>query len=183
VTAVPVSPVPREARGYQGEVAGVVTRTVGAGIDAAVVALVLLVGWVGLNGLLFLLDPRGFQFSGASVLLTLTAGFVVLVVYLSVAWATTGRTWGSHVMGLRVVDRKGRRLRPGVALLRGAFCTLFPIGLFWCAVNPSRRSVQDVVLRTSVVYDWVPRRRVLPLRGAPTGPPLPPRPPRRPPPA
>ena len=81
---------------------------------------------------------------------------MVTVVYLTGCWAITGRTWGSHVMGLRVVDRKGRRLRPTVALLRGLFCTFFPIGLVWCGVNPSRRSVQDIVLRTSVVYHWVP---------------------------
>ena len=34
---------------------------------------------------------------------------------------------------------------------------LFPLGLLWCAVDGSRRSVQDVVLRTTVVYDWQPR--------------------------
>jgi uncharacterized RDD family membrane protein YckC len=170
VTAEPVSPVPREARGYQGEVAGLVTRMVGSSIDAAVVALVLLLGWVGLNGLRFMVEPRSFSFSGASFLLTLTTAFVVTVIYLSGSWAITGRTWGSHVMGLRVVDRQGRRLRPAVALLRGLFCTFFPIGLLWCGVNPSRRSVQDIVLRTGVVYDWVPRRRaVSPPPGLPTG--------------
>ncbi|MET1060379.1 MAG: RDD family protein [Nocardioides sp.] len=169
MTAEPVSPVPREARGYQGEVAGLVTRMVGAGIDAGVVGLVLLLAWLGLNGLKFMVDPRGFQFSGTSVLLTLTAAFVVLVVYLTAAWATTGRTWGSHVMGMRVVDRQGRRLRPAVALLRALFCAFFPIGLLWCGANRSRRSVQDIVLRTSVVYDWVPRRGVTQVHVPPTG--------------
>jgi hypothetical protein len=40
------------------------------------------------------------------------------------------------------------------AALRSAFCVLFPIGLFWVAVSGANRSVQDVVLRSSVVYDW-----------------------------
>jgi uncharacterized RDD family membrane protein YckC len=115
-----------------------------------------------------MVDPRNFQFSGASFVLTLTAALVVVVIYLTVAWATTGRTWGSHVMGLRVVDRKGRRLRPTVSLLRGLFCAFFPIGLVWCGFNPSRRSVQDIVLRTSVVYDWVPRRALSPAPAPPT---------------
>ena len=178
MTVEPVSPVPREARVYQGEVAGLVTRMVGSSIDAGVVAVVLLAGWVGLNGFRFLLDPRGFSFSGASLLLSFTAACTVTVVYLTGCWAITGRTWGSHVMGLRVVDRKGRRLRPSVALLRGLFCTFFPIGLVWCGVNPSRRSVEDIVLRTSVVYDWVPRRTVTRVPGPPTAsPPLRPGPP------
>ena len=29
----------------------------------------------------------------------------------------------------------------------------FPIGLLWCGVSSSRKSVQDVVLRTTVIYD------------------------------
>ena len=167
MTVQPVSPVPREARGYQGETAGLVTRMVGAGIDGGVIGAVLLAGWLGLNGFRFLLDPRGFSFSGSSLLLSFTAACVVTVAYLTGCWAVTGRTWGSHVMGLRVVDRRGRRLRPALALLRGLFCTFFPIGLLWCGVNPSRRSVQDIVLRTAVVYDWVPRRPLSPRPGPP----------------
>jgi hypothetical protein len=42
------------------------------------------------------------------------------------------------------------------ALLRAAFCVFFPIGLLWCAGSRANRSVQDVVLRSSVVYDWSP---------------------------
>jgi hypothetical protein len=31
---------------------------------------------------------------------------------------------------------------------------VFPAGLLWCAVNARNRSLQDIVMRTSVVYDW-----------------------------
>jgi hypothetical protein len=31
-------------------------------------------------------------------------------------------------------------------------CTLFPIGLLWVLVSRENRSVQDLMLRTSVVY-------------------------------
>ena len=34
-------------------------------------------------------------------------------------------------------------------------CALFPIGLVWC-VGPARRSLQDLLLRTVVIYDWLP---------------------------
>jgi hypothetical protein len=34
---------------------------------------------------------------------------------------------------------------------------LFPILLLWVAVSRQNRSVQDLVLRTSVVYDWTAR--------------------------
>jgi hypothetical protein len=37
------------------------------------------------------------------------------------------------------------------------FCAFVPVGLFWVAVSSQSRSVQDLFLRTSVVYDWQPR--------------------------
>ena len=176
-----ISPVPREARAYQGAPAGLVTRMLANTVDTVVVVMVLLAGWAGYNGLRFMLDPRGFSFGGASALLSLFAGFVVVVVYLTAAWAMTGRTYGDHVMGLRVVGRRGRKLRPVLAFLRACFCAVFPIGLFWCVLSRKRRSVQDTVLRTSVVYDWLPRSATFnrvsdpsPPTASPPQPPVPP---------
>lgn len=157
MTVGPVSPVPREARPYQGQPAGLVTRGLASTVDGLVVAAVLLGCYLGLNGFLFLLDPRGFEFTGASVVLSLAAGSVVLVAYFTVAWSTTGRTYGCHVMGLRVLDRRHERLRVHLALVRAVLCTYLPVGLLWCAVNRSHHSAQDIVLRTVVVYDWQPR--------------------------
>jgi uncharacterized RDD family membrane protein YckC len=58
-------------------------------------------------------------------------------------------------MGVRVVSRKGERIGWGGAAVRSAFCAVFPFGLLWVIVSGANRSVQDVVLRTSVIYDWV----------------------------
>ena len=158
VTAGAISPIPREARGYQGEPAGLVTRLLAACIDVAVIAAVLVAAWAGLNGLRFMIDPRGFQSSGISAVVSVTASIVVAIAYLTVAWSTTGRSWGDHVMGLRVVTRAGGRVRLPVAFLRAVTCTVFPIGLLWCAASRTRGAVQDIVFRTCVVYDWMPRR-------------------------
>lgn len=152
-----VSPIPREARPYQGHRAGLVTRMVAATVDALVVGALLLIGYGALAGLVFFLDPRNFSFPDTSLLLSLTAGFVVLVLYLTASWSITGRTYGCHVMGLRVVGRRGGRLGPATALVRAIMCAFFPIGLLWCAGSRANRSVQDVLLRTSVIYDWAPR--------------------------
>lgn len=77
----------------------------------------------------------------------------VAIGYLTFAWAMIGRSYGQYLLGLRVLSRK--RLKPGwaLALLRAVFCVLFPIGVVWVALSPHRRSVQDLVLRTSVVYN------------------------------
>ena len=147
-------PVPPDARPYQGEAAGLVTRLLACAVDVLTVAAVLIAVYFGFNGLRFVLDPRGFQFTASSVVLSVTAAAVVLVMYLTAAWAITGRTYGDQVMGLRVVDGRGGRVRLVIALVRALACVAFPLGLLWCAGGRSRRSLQDVVLRTSVVYDW-----------------------------
>lgn len=152
-----VSPLPREARPYQGQRAGLVTRGAAAAIDGLVDVLLLLVGYAAWSLLLFLLDPLGFSFPDLTLVFSLAAGFVVLVVYLTLAWWTSGRSYGCLVMGLRVVSYRGENLRLFGALARSLFCAVFPIGLLWVAASRQNRSVQDVVLRTSVVYDWQPR--------------------------
>jgi len=161
-----VSPVPREARPYQGQRAGLVTRLVAAVIDGLVVALVLSAGYVALTAVIFLVDPRGFSFPQPRLVFSLAMGFLVLVVYFTIAWRISGRTYGSLVMGLRVVGYRGENLRVVGAFVRALFCAVFPIGLVWVAVSRENRSVQDIVLRTSVVYDWQPK-------AAPGSPPAP----------
>jgi len=167
VTALSVSPVPREARPYQGRTAGLVTRCVAAALDALVVAAVVLACYLGLNGLVFLADPRSFAFLDTHLLLSLTTGLVVAMLYLTVGWALTGQTYGSHLMGLRVVSSRGHRLRLWVAFFRAVFCTLVPIGLLWCAGSRGHRSIQDLVLRTRVIYDWQPRHEASDDHGHP----------------
>ena len=93
-----------------------------------------------------------------SVLVSVTTALLALIIYMTAAWSITGRTYGDHVMGLRVVGRSGDRVWPPTALVRAALCVGFPIGLLWCGVSASRRSVQDLVVRTTVIYDWRPRR-------------------------
>ena len=151
-----VSPVPREARPYQGRQAGLVTRSAAGAVDALVVAAVLAVGYAGWIGLRFVIDPRGFDFTGLDALPGVTWFLVLAVVYLTAAWSVTGRTYGCHVMGLRVVNRRGRHPGVLVAAVRAVLYVLFPIGLLWCAVSRSRHSLQDLLLGSAVIYDWLP---------------------------
>lgn len=149
-----VSPVPREARAYQGQRAGVVTRLVAAVLDGVVVVLLLTGAYAAWAGLLFLIDPRGFIFPSPGPFSSFLAGFVVTVAYCTLSWWLGGRSYGCVVMGLRVLGPGGRPLRLAGALARAVVCAAFPIGLLWVAVNRNNRSVADLLLRTSVVYDW-----------------------------
>ena len=154
-----LSAIPREARAFQGQRAGIVTRFVAAAVDAGLVALVLVGAYLGWAGLLFLVDPRNFTFPDFRLFASLLVGAVVLGLYLTAAWAIGGRTGGNLLMGLRVVGVFGGDVGWLRAALRAGFYVLFPIGLFWVVIDPRQRSIQDRVLATAVVYDWKPRRR------------------------
>ncbi len=155
-----LSPIPREARPYQGHPAGLVSRSIANVIDGLLVGAVLVAGYVGLNAVMFVADPQTFAFIDPSLGWIVVWTLWVTIVYFTGAWAITGRTYGCHLMGLRVVGRRGGRVRPLVALARAVLCVIFPIGLLWCAVSPRERSLQDVLLRTAVVYDWRSRRAI-----------------------
>ena len=149
-----IDPVPREARPFQGHRAGLVTRAAAAAIDVGIVIIALGVCYLGVFAFLFLLEPRNFTAPMPSPGLVYAVGTLLLILYLAVSWMGNGRTYGDHVMGLRVVNHKGRRLHPLRALARAVFYAIFPIGLLWVLVSGQNRSLQDLVLRTSVIYDW-----------------------------
>jgi uncharacterized RDD family membrane protein YckC len=152
-----VSSVPREARPYQGHRAGLVSRFLAAAVDFGVMLMALVAIYAAWATLLFVIDPRGFEFPRPALLGDWLAGMAVLTIYFTASWSTTGRSYGQHLMGLRVVNMHGSRLRVLVALLRALFCVVFPVGLFWVAVSRENRSLQDIVLRTSVIHDWLIR--------------------------
>jgi uncharacterized RDD family membrane protein YckC len=153
------SAVPSEARPYQGQRAGMVTRTIAAAVDALVVLLVMTVGLLSVNAVSFVLDPRGFQVVGNSQEVLIEVALGVATLYLAGSWTIVGRSYGCWLMGLRIVDRRGRSPRLVMALLRAGLYVFFPVGLLWCGVGRSRKSVQDLLLGTSVVYDWMPEHR------------------------
>ena len=149
-----VDPVPREARPFQGHRAGLVTRAAAGAIDVGILIIALGALYLGITAFDFLLDPRNFSVPTPSSGLVYVVGCLLFTLYLAVSWMGNGRTYGNHVMGLRVVNREGRRLHPLTALGRAALYVIFPIGLLWVLVSGQNRSLQDLVLRTSVIYDW-----------------------------
>lgn len=161
---------------FQGRPAGIVTRTIACVVDALVVITALVLAWVGTAAVVFLASPARFTFPSPSWLLVVVLAEGVSVLYLAGCWATTGRTIGAQLLGLRVLSRGGSRLGWARSIVRAAAYVVFPIGLLWSAIDRHSRSVQDLVLASTVVYDWVPRvpaaapaespRESLPTRGS-----------------
>lgn len=141
----------------QGRRAGVASRFLADGIDLIVVLASVAGVYLAFAGLRFLVRPRAFTWPEPSALNLGTLGWVILIAYLTIGWAVTGRTLGKTVLGLRVVEGDGSPPRLWRAFVRALLCAAFPIGLLWSAVSHRSASVQDLLVHTTVVYDWEPR--------------------------
>ena len=136
--------------------AGVVTRLLVAVVDAAAVLLLTVAADLTAAGARFVWSPVNFRWPQPTVTASVLAFLAIAAVYLTVGWTTTGRTYGGKLLGVRVLSRRLRLLGWTRAALRALTCVLWPVGLLWCAVSPTRRSLQDLVLGTVVVHDAQP---------------------------
>jgi uncharacterized RDD family membrane protein YckC len=134
--------------------AGIVTRTAAAVLDGLLVTVVVAGGYAAVIGVVFLWNPARFHVPSVPFWVLLLVAGALATGYLTLCWATTGRTYGDVVMAVRVVDRHGHHLALPLAGLRALLCVLVPLGLFWAAVNRQNRSLQDIALRTAVIYYW-----------------------------
>jgi hypothetical protein len=137
----------------RGTRAGMVTRSLANIVDLVVVVLVVAGGYVAVAATRFLLGPTTFSFPVAAPRTLLLLGLCVQAVYFAVTWAVVWGTYGDRLLGLRVTDDGGARLGWKRCVARAVLCTIFPIGLVWVLVSRENRSVQDLLLRTSVTYD------------------------------
>jgi uncharacterized RDD family membrane protein YckC len=145
--------IPPAARPFQGNRAGLFSRVAADVIDVVAISVLMVGLYFGLIAAEFIFIPET-NVLKLNPYLFLAAGYFVMWLYWTWSWATTGRTLGKGIMGLRVLNHKGERMRWSGAALRSGFCLVFPFGLLWTVVSNRNRSVQDVVLRTSVVNDW-----------------------------
>ena len=146
--------VPREARQFQGQHAGIVTRSMAGVVDGLTIVAIVFASWVGLGAVRFLAHPAHFTIPNYAFLVDAVFWCIVAFIYFTVAWATSGRTVGAQLLGLRVVNRQRTRVHWGVSALRAALCVIFPAGLLWTMVSRQNLSVQDIFLDTVVIYDW-----------------------------
>lgn len=146
--------VPREARAFQGHRAGAVTRGLAALIDLGLVVVTVLIINAFAAFLRFII-VRTAGMEIPHIQWSIVLGVVFLWASWTWGWAITGRSFGGHIMGLRVVNHAGDQLGWAGAAVRAIFCVAVPIGLLWAFVSRKNRSLQDVVMRTSVIHDWV----------------------------
>ncbi|MBM0126238.1 RDD family protein [Pimelobacter simplex] len=147
-----------------GRYAGPVSRAAAAAIDVGVVLASYSIG-VGILGFLLnaIFDASLEDGTGAVASVALLAWAAV---YVAVGTAVAGRTVGKAIVGLKVVSREGRPVRPAAAVVRVvAFplsTSLFGLGLLLVVLRRDHRALHDLIARTAVVYDWGDRPAQLP---------------------
>jgi uncharacterized RDD family membrane protein YckC len=143
------------AQGLQGHRAGLVSRLAALAIDAVVLAL------IGILALLIVAGVRALFTGELEVEISSDAlrgplATLLVLAYFGYGWGLNGRTPGKVALGLRVVRKDGSDL-PGLrGLVRAALYLVFLPGILWSAVSRKNASLQDLVLRTAVIYDWGP---------------------------
>ena len=150
--------VPHMAQDFQGLRAGIVSRLAANVIDVIVIVIITFTGYMCVASAKFMLDPRNFSFPPLRMAWFVIVCGALLFLYFLISWTSSGRTLGDRLMGLRVVNHHGLILHWTGAGLRAAFCVALQVGLFWSIISRQNRSIQDLVMRTSVIYDWAPNR-------------------------
>jgi len=146
--------VPAEARAFNGAPAGLVSRTLANIVDLIVVGALLAAAYLGVAGLLFLRRGSSFSFPVVSYPTAYAVGFAGWVIYMAIGWRTNGRTYGDHLLGLRVRTIDDGPVGAPRAVIRAILCAVAPLLLIWVAFSKQQRSVQDLLVRTYVIYDW-----------------------------
>jgi uncharacterized RDD family membrane protein YckC len=141
------------ARAVQGTVAGFASRTLANVIDALATLAVVLSIYLLIGVVRFLLT-RHFHFPAPSRVVNAEVFWGVAVTMMTVGWATTGKTLGKGLVGLRVTRIDRAPVRPWQALARAALYVLFLPGFLLVLFSRRGQSVQDHVVRTTVLYDW-----------------------------
>jgi uncharacterized RDD family membrane protein YckC len=134
--------------------AGLATRLAAALLDAAVVAAATVSLYLAVAIGRFAWSALTFRWPAPSAPLSAAVFASVAAVYLTVAWARTGRTRGGSLLGIRVVSTRLVPLGWRRAGIRAVAYIVFPLGLLWSAISSTRRSPQDVLAQSVVVYDW-----------------------------
>ncbi len=115
----------REIRSERGEQlqglrAGFVSRAVASGTDVVLVLCVYVVAVIIVSIAWDLCFSKSISVAAPPHWLNELLVWILLVVYLTAGWSSTGRTLGKQMMGLRVVRSDGRPLRFLRALFRAA---------------------------------------------------------------
>jgi len=141
----------------QGHYAGGITRLAAFALDMGASGLVYVVALAAISYGIQLVTGISVDWGNHSLFSVITlAGWVFI--YFAYPWATSGKSLGMAVLGLRVVRSSGALLNAKHAAIRTLALPLsfllFGLGLVGIVIGRERRALHDVIADTAVVYAW-----------------------------
>jgi uncharacterized RDD family membrane protein YckC len=140
------------------QAAGIVSRSAALVIDVVVFAALSAGSLFFLQAATALLHTEPFGSATVEPWLAGATIIVLVVLYFAGSWATTGRTVGEALLGLRVIRPDGAKVslvrslvRCGMTFVSASVCWM---GFAWIVIDRQRRTWQDIVARTIVVYSF-----------------------------
>ncbi len=141
----------------QGHYAGAVTRCVAFVMDQFIASAVYTGAVAAIQFVVDLVSDAKFEVDNYPWLLAVTY-FGWLFIYYAYSWATSGKTLGMSLVGLRVVRGDGAPVSVRQAALRTIALPLsfllFGLGFLGILIGKKRRALHDVIANTAVVYGW-----------------------------
>jgi uncharacterized RDD family membrane protein YckC len=142
---------------YQGHYGGAVSRFAAYAIDLTVSSGVFALALAAISYGVSVVTGHtiGWNRSGI-VVAVLFVGWQFL--YFAYSWASSGRSFGMAVLGLRVIQADGLELQPWRGVVRAL---VFPLSFLLCGlgfvgilVQREHRALHDLIAGTAVVYAW-----------------------------
>jgi uncharacterized RDD family membrane protein YckC len=144
--------------GLQGNYSGAVSRLAAFALDLVISSLIFTLGLAAVNFSVGIVIGHPVHWTRSNSLVVAVISAVWLLVYFAYCWATTGKTPGMTLLGIRVVRADGAHAEPWRAVVRALILPI-SVALFWLSLplvllQRAHRAPHDLVAGTAVVYAW-----------------------------
>lgn len=158
----------------QGDYSGVVSRLAAFALDVVLSYFMFTLALAAVNFSASIVAGHPVHWSRSGSVVVAAISVVWEFVYFAYCWATTGKTPGMVVLGIRVVRADGAHAEPWRAVVRTLILpisvVLFFVSIPLMLVLRGHQAPHDLVAGTAVVYAWDARAakwRLLARAGAP----------------
>ena len=142
----------------QGDYSGVVSRLAALGLDAVLSYFLFTLALAAISFSVSIVVGHSVHYSRSGSVVVAAISVVWEFLYFAYCWATTGKTPGMVVLGIRVVRADGAHAERWRAVVRTLILPIsivfFFVSLPLVLVQRAHQAPHDLVAGTAVVYAW-----------------------------
>ena len=142
----------------QGDYSGAVSRLAAFGLDVVLSYFLFTLALAAINFSVSIVVGHSVHYSRSGSAVVFAVSVVWEFVYFAYCWATTGKTPGMVILGIRVVRADGAHAEPWRAVVRTLILPIsivfFFVSLPLILLQRAHQAPHDLVAGTAVVYAW-----------------------------